>query len=787
MKNTKQTIRIEPQAAIQACNAEAAPAGVAAECINLRECDGALAVVGTPAVVGTAAADERLLIRDDERLLTLRGREVRCNGATVTTLTGDCAGACRLGRFIVLLTTEGRVYLLWRGTGYAVLNPSSAVPRLRLRAASLASHTVNIPAVTFTGEYTQWQAPLAPADVAAVSTAVNRAWDDALASARHDRRFTGPVLARYAVRLWDDSLLWASAPVLIGGELLATSRMAVAEVVQSGGRFTGADAATASFRSFAIEPEVLGGIDSDWHGLVKSVDVYATPAAPVVDLAATVSYRCAVSTSAGSRRYLLDTEPKAVSASTMVSVLTRSRWHLVASTTRLADLDRGVFSLDRVSASTSVPVAFFAAATAAAGHRQRGGCALAYNGLMYQAPAGRQLVNSWSPEQYGVRAADSGTQTAVVSAELATDHGAAVVTTQWTIDALDALGPLVAFPDSRAARLTVAVGNRVATFSLEPWHDAGLAFFVSDDLQNNALSTGTPPAVLNSGDIEPSTGVLEISRRANPFVVEQETAAAGSEILALGAALKPIYSGGYGRYPVYLFTREGIFVMPQSTSGTLGEPRLLAVSVPDTAVTPVMGGDSVWMVDTDGFLCSIKGAVVTRRCRPEALAAMAWNERYRELLMLESNGTLAAVEPSGRVSRRTAAVVSLYSDAACCLAIERDTGNILDMKDERPSGSVRISYLSQPVPLPQWHGRRLDSAEWNIFGENLDLSLELRAEQGGSCHGALVCRYNVRGVLNAPLPVRLLSHAPRTLRIAISGQAPSATLLQPTVLRLREP
>ena len=129
------TQRVVPRGRVEVVNGETPSAVVAGEsvvCTNLREVDDALEVVGMPVERGVMTAGETLLAIDGDRVLTLSGREIRCDGAVVTTASADVIAASVVGRFVVVSTGAGPLVLRYTAGAYRVLNIADAVPRLRL-------------------------------------------------------------------------------------------------------------------------------------------------------------------------------------------------------------------------------------------------------------------------------------------------------------------------------------------------------------------------------------------------------------------------------------------------------------------------------------------------------------------------------------------------------------------------------------------------------------------------------------------------------------------------------
>ncbi|MBR1935891.1 MAG: hypothetical protein IJ835_07575 [Muribaculaceae bacterium] len=804
---------IAARAITPAANGEATAPGTAAICHNLREVDGALQVVGTPERLGTVGDGERILVVDQGRVLLTTGHDVRFAGSVLLSGDDNVLSAHVVGDFVVIITSGDTRYLRYNAGAYTALNPADAMPRLRLHTARLATHTVNIPAITFNRGYERWQAPLDSVDVDAISAAVARAWRDTLGAATREGRYVAPILARYAVRLWDDSLLYASAPVMMGHELIADDRMAVAEVDVSDSLFTGSQPASVAARSFGIGVDVLQGIPSSWHGIVKCIDIYATSAATLVNTAGNAGYRCATSTSAGSRRYLLDMTPALYSPAAMLRQLTAARWTLVASCSNLEALNNGEFNADVALTARSVDVSFFANATRAAASITQGGTALAYNGRLYSAPAARRLVCRWAPDELADTATAAPT-TIRRQIALVTSDGNATLTDDCPANLCPtALNPLIAVPDVRATAVTFAAAGRAFTAALQPWHDAAMAIYFNPDLCPNTLAAAQEPQMLNVGTTVAATGQLDIYALACPLAVERHDTVAGSDIIAIGAAARPVYSGGFGRYPVYLFTSMGIYALPQATTGATREMRLIDTAIINSSVPPAVGRQCAWFVDTHATLCAIAGSTVKRvvplsqllrckmenvRCKmsqplsqslleslyPQPVSQLAWNDRFNELWLLAPDGNVTVMQADTlRLHTRSLTLGSLYSDPAACLAID-SSRSLLNLAHECPT-ALAFRYLSQPMANNFGPSGRITAIEWRLFGNDLTATLALRADNGSSCHGAVVNSLTVNGIVSVPIFARLLSRIMRTLRLDAAGTAPTGTLLRPTLLHLQ--
>ena len=169
----------------------------------------------------------------------------------------------------------------------------------------------------------------------------------------------------------------------------------------------------------------------------------------------------------------------------------------------------------------------------------------------------------------------------------------------------------------------------------------------------------------------------------------------GCTILALAPACRPIYSGGFGRYPVYLFTSRGIMALPQRANELFAEPRIIRQQVIGPGAAPLAGGDAVWFVTMHNELCTLVGSTVkTMLCGVEPSAQLAWNCREKELWIAAQDESVTVIMPSGNYYQRSELVDSLFSDPCHALAVT-SAGALLDLADELPE-TKNVEYLSQP-------------------------------------------------------------------------------------------
>ena len=616
---------------------------------------GGLAVVGHPVTVGQVPAGHRLVLADGERYLTLHAGSLYCDGHPLCTVPGTLLGVHKVGTFVVVAGTQGVVYFADHGGTLVEADVSGALPSLTLSQQASTPLTVAVPALDFAEPYTRWQPPLRQHDLAAVTATLRTCWNTLTGQAQGAGLRYAPCRVRYGVRLWDDSYLWISDPVELGGNTLSDVSHVSAVGRVDGGDVVGVEAATLTLPTFTININVVRGVAVAWQTMVKAVDVLATAPATLLQSTSVINYRM-LNTSGGSRQALLDYAFPASSLSQVSNELEHSGWTVVASTTDFDALSQGRWV-------------------------ESGDC-----------PSG-----VLTPQQCQAAAA------------------------AWNAD--------------RQLVATLVCNGRL---------------YAAD-----------------------SQGLMTTSRPANPLVTDRQCVVSGASVLGLAAVPRSLYSGGFGRYPVYLFTTEGIFALPLTVQGVYGEPRLLSREVLDAGSQPIEADRDIYFTTTRGHLCRLRGSETVVVARGVWMSNMVWDNEHRELWCLDGESQLWALQDNGHLDRRTLSVTHLCGGVGQALAVA-DAGTILDLSTEQPA-VFDVEWLSDSHPCAQ----PPSEVVWHVYGDQLRLRLVLLGERGVSCHGFIVSELNVEGRLGAPLRTPVFAPPLRSLRHHITGQASTGTLIIP--------
>ena len=277
-----------------------------------------------------------------------------------------------------------------------------------------------------------------------------------------------------------------------------------------------------------------------------------------------------------------------------------------------------------------------------------------------------------------------------------------------------------------------------------------------------------------------ASGTVTVSVAGNPLVEGHRRVVQGATPITMAVVTHPLYSGGFGRYPVYVFTDDGIYAIPQTAAGTLGEARLVDRTVIAAGVAPVEGDGAVWFVSRHGHLCRLFGAQVTVSLRDSACTGLAWCQAHDELWLLRESGYPWVRMSSGRLSERTVDAVQLYSDPRHAVAVTA-AGKLLDLEDEQVS-VMPVKWCAHPVALHPLLASPLRRAVWHLSGDEVDLTLRVTGQRGIMAQESEVSVITVAGAVNQPLATAPMLVPARTLRLSLDGTATTGTLLLPTCL-----
>lgn len=795
MKHTK----ISPCSSSFFHNEEAAPTGEAQATVNLRRRCQSLEVVGTPENIAHIPAGHRIICVLGGSYITTSAGDIFSDGTRFHHTDAEVIEAHSIEQFLVVNTSDGILYFTSHNGALQLLNFEDAIPELHLSAISTGNISEDIPQYNFITPLTDWRAPLPSDDVRSLASIIRSAYQHLQKSAADDGEFTRPILLRYAVKMTNDEYLWMSAPVMIGFDTVKNQYRIQGEAVASSGHYTSISATSLSLSTYQIGISVVSGIKQEWHHLIKSVDILATAEVDVANTSL-LDYRMAT-TSVGTRRYIAEFGPAPRSNSAIVVELINNRWQVIASCSQIGALENHEFlawgiSRNPTSILPSIPTFTLAQPSGFAqfltntecsaivqrcSHEHLPACTLAHSGRLYMGGGSERIISRWHPVGAFLPPFSASACTVKVIEQV----GEATIVSNHTYPFTpSSINPLICAPHLSATSLRIEITSGAATkaseHELSPVYNCGIAAYIDTNLQPISPPSASPSTEITHNTITLAEGRLTMTAISQPLVQEHSKTTTGAQILALTAAERPIYSGGFGRYPLYMFTNQGIFVIPQSSKGEFGEAKLMSRKTIDTQPSPIAGDGKIWFISSHQQLCTIEGSKVKVIIPAKGIMAMAWNDAEQELWLLHTDSSLSITDAEGYFSHLSLKAQSAFFDGTRALLVLAD-GCVLNICKPSPAEQT-INYLSHPILLSSSMQEHIDQIIWNIFGENLHLRLSLLGERGESCHGFTLCSAKVDGNVNAPISLPVFSQPARSIRIHVEGTAPSGAMIRATDL-----
>ena len=294
-----------------------------------------------------------------------------------------------------------------------------------------------------------------------------------------------------------------------------------------------------------------------------------------------------------------------------------------------------------------------------------------------------------------------------------------------------------------------------------------------DDVVCSAAAGGRLYCCTSGGDII-------VSAPGNAFVEAHRRSVLGTLPIAVSVMTRPLYSSGFGRYPVYIFTDDGIYAVPQTPQGSLGEARLVNRTVAAAGVQPVEAAHDLWFVSRHGHLCRMHGSQVNVVQRDVDYMAMTWCNAHHELWLLPSSGDPTVVMASGRMSRRTVAATQLYGDALHAVAVTAN-GEVMDLEQETTT-TMPVTWHSHPVALDPLMAAAIHRVVWHICSDEVSLTLNVKGQRGIMAQDCVVSNMTINGPVDQPLATPTMAVRGRTMRLTLDGEAMSGTLVLPALI-----
>ena len=380
------------------------------------------------------------------------------------------------------------------------------------------------------------------------------------------------------------------------------------------------------------------------------------------------------------------------------------------------------------------------------------------------------------------------------------------------------LTPYLSYPDSRAVRIEILGFNQSGSpryygrFPLKAAPNENMAYYLNPEfspiqltLDFSSMDGSFQPEVKNPEEHIP--GKLRVSAVYNPFTFPQTltyTLSSGA-ILGMAAATAALSQGQYGEFPLYVFTSDGIWALRQGSGEVLYasqspvnrevalSPRhIISVDdavlyLSDQGLMALLGSDSELLSRPfDGTPDTLPGPALSVLDAMEPVmtsavdntpfrtfvenAEIGYNYIEKELLFLSPGYSYMWVFDllSAQWTRRSASYVSFYSLYPTLLAVD-DESRVYDLCDEQAADRVEVALVTRAIKLLPDVEKRIPRWALRCSDDNASLAFSLwasnRADEG---YGAIFGA-RAEGAIPGRVSLRTIAPPYKYHRLSLSG------------------
>lgn len=385
------------------------------------------------------------------------------------------------------------------------------------------------------------------------------------------------------------------------------------------------------------------------------------------------------------------------------------------------------------------------------------------------------------------------------------------------------LSPYLSYPDSRAVSIEILGFSKSGApayygyFPLKAAPNENMAYYLNNGFSpielNGEISSSLMelfyPEEKNPEEYVP--GKLRVSAVYNPFSFPQNltyTLSAGA-ILGMAAATAALSQGQYGEFPLYVFTSDGIWALRQGSGDVLYasqspvnrevalSPRHI-ISVDDAVLylseqglMALLGSDSELLSRPfDGTPDAMPGPALSVLDATEPVmtsavddtpfrtfvknADVGYNYIEKELLFLSPDYPYMWVFDllSAQWTRRSTTYASFYSLYPTLLAVD-ESSNIYDLCDEQEADEVEVALVTRAVKLLPDVTKRTPWWTLRCRDDNALLNFSLWASNRADEGYGAIFKAQAEGALPGRVVLRTIAPPYKYHRLSLSGRVSS--------------
>lgn len=526
-----------------------------------------------------------------------------------------------IGNTLIINTDSGMIYYLWNGSGYTKLGDKIPEPDVRLKLYDAGT-------VTDTGENSS---EVFRNENATVVLNNHQLWNDFVygfyAKLKKDangvKGFTMPFAARYALELYDGSLIYHSSPILFFPS--RTKNFSMRRGWISDRVATWYVQMQVSTLRYACSSDY-----SNWKDIVKGIKLYVSDEVDIYDTSADAEYNTVTESfvyndyikvmndsqlTAGVQlpgEITLTPSSDEAYCNPMKSHSFKDIFETLAENSlfyELCSLDNtsGVFKqvtgfkvadLKNITTKPQMSGDYYSHSKYIPDY------IYTFNARLHIADFTRSVFEGYNHFTGHDLPLSDATDTYTIYVNIKTSDGERIAKKMFTTS--ERIGAFLFYPDPRAYSITVYSQNNAGYRTVDLKEHPGLngAYYIESPLNTIQYTSGTPSFVENM-EPEGIPNKILVSEVDNPFVFSLNgyVTVGNGTIMGMAANTAALGQGQFGQHPLFVFSTDGIWALSTNTVGTYTSVHPFSREVCNNA-------NSITQTDNAIFFSSEKGLMI---------------------------------------------------------------------------------------------------------------------------------------------------------------------------------
>lgn len=677
----------------------------------------------------------------------------------ITTLDERPLCAVNSGNTIYLMMPNGAYrldfnadYNNWTDLGYM-----PPFPPLEITATENTEFSATIPAIPLNGNYPHWRGTLNKADLSTLSTHLLEAYTELKQNATATGFFIQPVLARYHLLDRDGNVIFTSQPIMVS---VPSGFQCTNLLTFSTNDFSTLNSLNLIATGYKISVSTTSLANSPWADVVASAVVEVTPLLDPIDAKASAQCRLdAIDSTHGNLAvYMPGTSvtmtPADNSRCDMVKTAVAS-FETIAS--ELAQFpypySNGINTTIFSSQSHFVNARHAATPPFAAQSALAMGDTILWGNVSMLRPSAPSL-----PFFAASRNNESGFWRACVSITFSSGDERVVWSDSGNNNCPSLLSPLLAYPCNDAKEISISIscdGVVVReSFPLSPLPGSNYTIFLHPSLKPFAITTTTDMYIVPSQHIIRTfkAGSVAVSRLNNPFNLLATQSISCGNIVTFTPAVRSTSSWDFARTHAYAFSTSGVYAISVNAAKNAISAHIIDNRHVKSKKHVTFANSSVYAI-ASGDLISITGSKAATLRRNIDASDIAWDNNTHFLWIYDNSSKMRVIN----FERNIEASCDALSNAQLFSA----DGNLLISNGNEVKSPNLKNTISTPI---KWqHTIFLDSSQSQIIGatffiasSQFDGTISIRAHSGAGTENSYpITTLNIKGAINAPIPIRI--------------------------------